>query len=282
MLDKLEGLWIPKEMLLNHELSLQEKVLLSSIKHLSGNAECYASNHYFAELLGLSKKRVEGVLKRLDSAGYISRRVTYKEGSKQVEARFIKLTPPPLKYEGTTPLKSGDTSPQKRGSNSKADNKENNSKVVIDNCSRTIGDISQDLESDCFDDIEQYNNQANQQQKPERDSKSKSGLIEKERKCFVSELDSRSFVQCHEAMKVLEAYKSEGNNIYTGHMALKDWVDCEEQMAMVDFDANDYFKAFDEDNRFAAFKKKSGGSLKDFLLIGSQHDFEQAYEHIIS
>lgn len=279
MFDKLEGLWIPKEMLLNHELSLQEKVLLSSIKNLSGNAECYASNHYFAELLGLSKKRVEGVLKRLDSAGYISRRVTYKEGSKQVEARFIKLTPPPLKYEGTPALISEDTSPQKRGSNSKVDTKDGNSRD-IDIALKSDGNIYQDLESDCFDDIEQYNNQANQQQKPKPDSNSKSSLIEKERKCFVSELDSRSFIQCHEAMKVLEAYKSDGNNIYTGHMKLSDWTACEEQMAMVDFDANDYFKAFDEDNRFAAFKKKSGGSLKDFLLIGSQHDFERFHERV--
>ena len=103
MFDKLDGLWIPKEILLNKDLKLQEKLVLSSIQNLSGDGECYASNQYFAELMDLSKKRIEVIMKSLDDAGYISRRVTYKENSKQVDKRYIRPIYPTHKSEDTLP-----------------------------------------------------------------------------------------------------------------------------------------------------------------------------------
>ena len=289
------------------DLNLVEKHILSdTVSFNSEGNNNIKSNEYYAWQFGLSRKTIQRAINKLAELNLITIKsgLTAKGGWRVISANKVnvesyieknkQLAPESRGFSVNvnTEIAEGQNDPKPRvilstpeGQNDSVYNSSKiqlNNSIDIDNCSRTIGDISQDLESDCFDDIEQYNNQANQQQKPERDSKSKIGLIEKERKCFVSELDSRSFVQCHEAMKVLEAYKNEGNNIYTGHMALKDWVHCEEQMAMVDFDANDYFNAFDEDNRFASFKKKSGGSLKDFLLVGSQHDFEQAYSHIIS
>ncbi|MCD9504747.1 hypothetical protein GLP37_21530 [Photobacterium phosphoreum] len=287
------------------DLNLVEKHILSdTVSFNSKGNDNIKSNEYYAWQFGLSRKTIQRAINKLAELNLITIEsgLTAKGGWRVISANKVnvesyieknkQLAPESRGFSVNvnTEISEGQNDPESRvilstpeGQNDSVNNsskRQLNNSIDIDNCSKTIGDISQDLESDCFDDIEQYNNQANQQ-KPEHDSKSKSSLIKKERKCFVSELDSRSFVQCHEAMKVLEAYKSDGNNIYTGHMALKDWTACEEQMRMVDFDANDYFNAFDEDNRFAAFKKKSGGSLKDFLLIGSKHDFEQAYSHII-
>lgn len=134
LFSNLDGLWIPKDILLNNELSLQEKILLSSIQHLSKDGECYASNHYFAELLGVSKKRVEGILKRLSDSRYIARRVTYKENSKQVDKRFIRaVTPPPKSEDTPSPQKLGEPTLKSEGDIIKTHNKESNSKEITNN-----------------------------------------------------------------------------------------------------------------------------------------------------
>lgn len=201
MFDNLEGVWIPKEILLNQELSLQERFLLSAIKNLSGDGECFASNPYFAELLGLSKKRVEGLIKRLDDAGYIKRRFTYREGSKQIERRFIRLTIPPLKSEDTPAPKSEGTPPQKRGRYSKEDNKELNNK--------------------------DYSTHTEQAQN-EYDF-SESDLKPIRTKLFINDLDTNEYWYCYRAMEALKDMKlNEGmSNIYLGSQSEETWYSCE-------------------------------------------------------
>lgn len=252
---KLDGLWIPKLILLDSKLSLQEKVVLSSIINLSKENDCYASNQYFADMLGVSKKSIERIIRSLDSAGYIKRRFTYR-ANKQVYRRYI--SPPPLIFEDTPPPEYEDTSPQIRGSNNKVDNK------VLDN-----------------KDIDIDNYFQNNSKKTEHDSKSQSSLVAKEPKYFVNELSETEFPNCHEAMRVLDYYKQHGHNIYTGNMSLNDWESCEYEMYKVDFDAVGYFEMFHLDNRFGAFKKPSGGSLRDFLLVDSEHEFALFYDRII-
>jgi len=62
-----KGLWIPKEIWLNEELSLAEKVLLSEI---SGGV-CSASNEELGKFLGLSSKTIANLLTILRKNGYI-------------------------------------------------------------------------------------------------------------------------------------------------------------------------------------------------------------------
>lgn len=67
-----KGIWIPKEIWLNKELSAIEKILLAEIDSLDNGSGCYASNEYFAKFFDLSVRRIQQCLKHLTEMGYIS------------------------------------------------------------------------------------------------------------------------------------------------------------------------------------------------------------------
>ena len=51
-MQKLKGLWIPAEILLNEDLSDKEKIILSMILYLSEESKsCFASNKYIANIV---------------------------------------------------------------------------------------------------------------------------------------------------------------------------------------------------------------------------------------
>lgn len=52
---------------------------------------CWASNEYFANQYKVSKPTIQNWLKSLEEKGYIYREVKYKEGSKEIEARYIRI-----------------------------------------------------------------------------------------------------------------------------------------------------------------------------------------------
>lgn len=87
-----KGIWIPKEIWLSEDLTLQEKVFLVEIDSLDNKEGCYATNQYFAEFFGLSTTRVSLVIKSLVDKGYITSTLIYKEGTKQILKRVIKVT----------------------------------------------------------------------------------------------------------------------------------------------------------------------------------------------
>jgi DNA-binding CsgD family transcriptional regulator len=60
-----KGVWIPKEIYLDKNLSWTEKILLIEIQSLQGEDGCWASNQYLAEFLGLSEKTVKNLLTAL-------------------------------------------------------------------------------------------------------------------------------------------------------------------------------------------------------------------------
>ena len=60
-----KGIWIPKEVWLSNDLTLQEKVFLVEIDSLDNEEGCYASNQYFADFFGLSTTRVSLIIKSL-------------------------------------------------------------------------------------------------------------------------------------------------------------------------------------------------------------------------
>ena len=67
-----KGVWIPKDVYLNPNLSLTEKILLVEIQSLDmSNAGCFASNDYFAEFLGCTKTTISLGIKKLKELGYI-------------------------------------------------------------------------------------------------------------------------------------------------------------------------------------------------------------------
>lgn len=86
-----KGIWIPKEIWLNEDLSIQEKVFLVEIDSLDNENGCFASNDYFAKFFKLSKNRCSEVIKGLETKGLVNITYKYKEGTKSIEKRIIKV-----------------------------------------------------------------------------------------------------------------------------------------------------------------------------------------------
>ena len=64
------GLWLPREVWLNKDLSTDEKVLLADIASLGGMSNgCFATNQYLADFFGLSKDRISKLISSLKNKG---------------------------------------------------------------------------------------------------------------------------------------------------------------------------------------------------------------------
>lgn len=66
-----KGVWIPREIWLEKDLSVMEKVILAEVNSLDGERGCFASNKYFANFLGISEGRTAHLLADLIKRGYI-------------------------------------------------------------------------------------------------------------------------------------------------------------------------------------------------------------------
>jgi len=86
-----KGIWIPKEVWLSKELTLIEKLFFVEINSLDNSEGCFAGNSYFADFFGISKTRVSVIIASLKSKGYISSTIIYKEGTKQILKRVLKI-----------------------------------------------------------------------------------------------------------------------------------------------------------------------------------------------
>ncbi|WP_334427191.1 MULTISPECIES: conserved phage C-terminal domain-containing protein [unclassified Levilactobacillus] len=64
---------------------------------------CWASDDYFAKLYGVTKMSIQNWLKSLEKGGYISREVTYKKNTREIEHRFIRMLVPPTQKNLGTP-----------------------------------------------------------------------------------------------------------------------------------------------------------------------------------
>ena len=89
-MQKLKGLWIPAEILLNKDLSDKEKIILSMILYLSEETKsCFASNKYIASIVNVTANRVSKIISSLKDKEYIKVKLKYKTGSKEIEQRQI-------------------------------------------------------------------------------------------------------------------------------------------------------------------------------------------------
>lgn len=87
---KLKGLWIPAEILLNKELTDKEKIILAIILYLSEETKsCFASNKYIANIVNVTADRVSKIISSLREKNYIKVKLKYKTDSKEIEERQI-------------------------------------------------------------------------------------------------------------------------------------------------------------------------------------------------
>ena len=85
-MQKLKGLWIPAEILLNEDLSDKEKIILAIILYLSEETKsCFASNKYIANIVKVTHERVSKIISSLKDKGYVNIKLNYKTDSKELE-----------------------------------------------------------------------------------------------------------------------------------------------------------------------------------------------------
>ena len=76
----------------DNRLKANVKLLYAEITALCNmNAECFASNKYFADLYDKEKGTISGWISQLVKYEYIKIRYTYKEGTREISHRYIKI-----------------------------------------------------------------------------------------------------------------------------------------------------------------------------------------------
>jgi len=87
---------IPAEVRYSKALTPNAKLLYAEITALCNmNGKCNASTEYFCKLYEVSRGAVQNWLKMLDDNGYITRVLIYRQGSKEILSRYIKLVDKP-------------------------------------------------------------------------------------------------------------------------------------------------------------------------------------------
>ena len=84
-----KGVWIPKEIWLNKDLTIMEKLFLVEIDSLDNDKGCFASNAHFAEFFGITKGRCTQIIKSLEGKGLV--KIKLEREGKNVSKRTIKV-----------------------------------------------------------------------------------------------------------------------------------------------------------------------------------------------
>ena len=83
---------IPASVRYDNELRPNEKLMYGEITALSNSTgECWASNNYFAELYDVTPQAVSGWINDLKRKGYIEVDILYKDNTKEIKNRIIRI-----------------------------------------------------------------------------------------------------------------------------------------------------------------------------------------------
>lgn len=97
---------IPANVRYDENLTDGAKLLYGEITALTNEkGYCWASNSYFAELYGVSKVTISNWIRQLKKGGYIYSEIKYKEGTKEIDKRYIRILYDPIKENFNTPIK---------------------------------------------------------------------------------------------------------------------------------------------------------------------------------
>lgn len=89
-----KGVWIPKEIWINKDISASEKLIFVEIHSLDNEFGCVAKNVHFAEMFGLAERTVQHIIKRLKEKGLISVEIKKSNDSRviRVAGRFARIS----------------------------------------------------------------------------------------------------------------------------------------------------------------------------------------------
>lgn len=83
---------IPANVRYDSNLKDKAKLLYGEITALSNkNGICFASNSYFAKLYNVTNTTISLLIKDLIDNGYIEREIIYKDGTKEIENRYLRI-----------------------------------------------------------------------------------------------------------------------------------------------------------------------------------------------
>ena len=105
-----QGIWIPKEIWLNANLSIQAKCLWAEIQslHCKDRGGCYASDSYLMEFMGIRSSRLQEIIKELKDANLV------EKVSFDGRQRVLKALTPPEETGEQLPTIPGSTHPENR------------------------------------------------------------------------------------------------------------------------------------------------------------------------
>ena len=97
---------IPANVRYDKEITPNAKLLYAEITSLCNEkGYCWANNEYFANLYNVSKISISKWISQLEQNGYIETEIVYKEGTKQILNRYIRIVKYPIKEKFNTPIK---------------------------------------------------------------------------------------------------------------------------------------------------------------------------------
>ncbi len=97
---------IPGNIRYDNELSANAKLLYGEITALCNEkGYCWATNEYFANLYDVSKVSISNWISQLVKKNYLYSEIIYKDGSKEILHRCLKIIDYPIKENFNTPIK---------------------------------------------------------------------------------------------------------------------------------------------------------------------------------
>jgi len=85
-----KGVWIPKEIWINKDLTIMQKLFLVEINSLDNDSGCFAGNAHFVDMFELSKQRCSQIINSLAEKEYIN--ITLIYNGKQIKKRIIRVS----------------------------------------------------------------------------------------------------------------------------------------------------------------------------------------------
>jgi hypothetical protein len=96
---------IPASVRYDKDITPNSKLLYGEITALSNEKGfCWASNSYFAELYKVDQKSISRWIAELRQKNYISVELIYKEGTREIVHRYLRICPDPMDKNVPTPM----------------------------------------------------------------------------------------------------------------------------------------------------------------------------------
>lgn len=133
---------LPANVRYDKRLKPMARIMYSEITCLSNKTgECTAGNKYFSDLYEVTNDTITRWINQLIECGYISRELIYKEGTKQVKQRTLKINSTPLvKKQGGYPEKN-QYPPSKKVEDNNTSN--NNTSIISEGTSQELAVVQE-------------------------------------------------------------------------------------------------------------------------------------------